>query len=124
MRRGAGRGTLALMDDVLRVVGLCAQWCGVCRDHAAVFADAAQQFGGAAEFRRIDIEDEAALLDGVEVENFPTLLIARGPRVLFYGTITPQLHTLARLVRSALADELPASAPDPEIAALAQRLAV
>jgi thiol-disulfide isomerase/thioredoxin len=111
------------MDDVLRVVGLCAQWCGVCRDHAALFERASADFAGRAEFTRIDIEDEAALLDDVEVENFPTLLIARGDRVLFFGTITPHAQTLTRLVQGALAGELESQTDAPEIDALAQRVA-
>ena len=70
----------------------------------------------------IDIEDEAELLDGVEVENFPTLLIARGDALLFYGTILPHAQTLTRLVQGALAAALPPPAAGPEVAALLARL--
>jgi thioredoxin 1 len=111
-----------MSDDMLRVTCLCAQWCGVCREYAAPFERAAADFAGRAAFLRLDIEDEADLLDPVEVENFPTLLIARGERVLFFGTITPQPATLARLVEGALAGELPTLAPMPEIDALAGRI--
>ena len=90
----------------LLVACLCAQWCGSCRDYAAPFEQAAAAFGAACRFVWIDIEDEAALLDGVDVENFPTLLIARGNRPLFFGPITPQPQTLARLVHGALAGDL------------------
>ena len=110
------------MDDVLRVVCLCAAWCGVCRDCAAPFEQAALGFGAQAEFTQLDIEDEAELLAPVDVENFPTLLIARGAQVLFFGTITPHAQTLTRLVQSALADELKPLADAPEIDALATRL--
>jgi thioredoxin 1 len=110
------------MDEVLRVVCFCAQWCGVCRDYAALFAHAAAQFGAQAEFRQIDIEDEAELLGSVDVENFPTLLITRGARPVFFGTITPHAQTLARLVQTALADALPPPSADPAIDALAQRV--
>ena len=110
------------MDDVLRVVCLCAAWCGVCRDYAAPFEQAALAFGARAEFTQLDIEDEAELLGSVDVENFPTLLIARGDRVLFFGTITPHVQTLTRLVQGALADELKQPADAPGVDALAQRL--
>jgi thioredoxin 1 len=110
------------MDNVLRVVCLCAEWCGVCRDHAAPFEETALAFGAKAEFTRLDIEDEAELLGPVDVENFPTLLIARGAQVLFFGTITPHAQTLARLVQGALAGELSPPAGAPEVDALAQRL--
>jgi thiol-disulfide isomerase/thioredoxin len=106
----------------LLVACLCAQWCGTCRDYVATVDATAPAFGKAVDWRWIDIEDEAALLDGVDVENFPTLLIARGERVLFFGTVTPQPQTLARLLASALAAELPRVAPDPEVDALVRRL--
>lgn len=110
------------MDKVLRVVCLCAAWCGVCRDYAAPFDETALAFGAQAAFARLDIEDEAELLGDVDVENFPTLLIARGAHPLFFGTITPHAQTLARLVQSALAGELKPPADVPGLDALAQRL--
>lgn len=110
------------MDDVLRVVCLCAQWCDVCRDYAALFEQASKEFGARTEFSRLDIEDEADLLDGVDIENFPTLLIARCDQVLFFGTIMPHPQTLARLVQGALAGELRALTDAPEIDALAKRI--
>jgi thioredoxin 1 len=110
------------MDEVLRVVCFCARWCGVCRDYVALFEQAAVQFGADAEFRQVDIEDEAELLGNVDVEDFPTLLIARADRALFFGTVTPHAQTLARLVRAALADELPPPPADPAIDALARRV--
>lgn len=110
------------MNDVLQVVCLCAAWCGVCRDYAAPFDEAAPAFATRAEFTRIDIEDDAELLGNVDVENFPTLLIMRGEQVLFFGTITPHVQTLTRLVQSALAGELKPPADAPEVDALARRM--
>jgi hypothetical protein len=34
------------------------------------------------------------------VENFPTLLIATGGQARFFGTITPHIETLRRLIQS------------------------
>ncbi len=110
-------------DDQLRVVCLCAAWCGVCRDYAAPFDAAAASFAPQATFERVDIEDDAELLGSVDVENFPTLLIARGEQVLFFGTVTPHAQTLTRLVQGALAGELRPLTDAPELPALAQRLA-
>jgi len=45
-------------DECLRVVCLCADWCGVCRDYRATFDSASATFGTRAEFSWIDIEDE------------------------------------------------------------------
>ena len=111
------------MDDVLQVVCLCAQWCGVCRDYAALFEQAAAEFGARCEFAWVDIEDQADLVDGVDVENFPTLLLARSDRVLFFGTITPHAQTLARLVQGALAGDLKPLPHNPAIDSLARRCA-
>ncbi|HZT56582.1 MAG TPA: thioredoxin domain-containing protein [Burkholderiaceae bacterium] len=108
-------------NDALRVVCLCAGWCGVCRDYRATFDAAAASFGARAAFAWFDIEDDAALLDDVDVENFPTVLIAHGDHLLFFGTITPQPATLARLVQRALAGELRPQAAAPEVDAFVQR---
>jgi thiol-disulfide isomerase/thioredoxin len=100
------------------VACLCAQWCDSCREYRATFDALAARFGATADFAWIDIEDEADALGDVDVENFPTLLIADagGPR--FLGPVTPQAQTAERLIRGALAGEL-AMAGD---AALAERV--
>lgn len=103
-----------MSDEALRVVCLCAGWCGVCRDYRAVFDAAATRAGAAATFAWVDIEDEADLVGEIDVENFPTLLIARGERALFFGPITPQPGTLARLVQRAVAGELTSPADNAE----------
>lgn len=107
-------------EEPLHVVCLCAAWCGVCRDYRAVF-DAATAAAGA-RLAWIDVEDDADLLDEIDVENFPTLLIARGERALFFGTITPQPATLARLLQGARAGELAPLKDAAEIDALVSRL--
>ena len=91
------------------VACLCAEWCDSCRDYRATFAALAAQFSGAADFAWIDIEDDADALGDIDVENFPTLLIADagGPR--FLGPVTPQAQTAERLIRGALAGELSVS---------------
>lgn len=132
----ARRGTLhAAMNDPtpleppLRVACLCAAWCGTCRDYAPLLAGLAARFGPRVCTRWIDIEDDAELVDSVDVENFPTLLITRGTRVLFFGTVLPHASTLERLTESALANELAAPAFDDDtlaeaVGALARRLDV
>ena len=80
-----------------RVVCLCAQWCDTCRDYRAVF-DAVGRAHPQQDFVWVDIEDQSDLVGDVEVETFPTLLIADGPALRFFGPLTPQPQTLARLL--------------------------
>ncbi len=90
------------------VACLCAAWCGSCRDYRPLFDELAAQFAGQADFRWVDIEDEADRLGDLDIENFPTLLIATGDTVHFLGPVAPQAGTAARLIRSALAGEVDA----------------
>lgn len=107
----------------LLVAGLCAEWCGTCREWRAVFDAQARAYSGGADFVWVDVEDHDEVMDAVEVDNFPTVLIAHGDQVLFFGTITPHAGTLARLVREALHGHMTA-VDDPVLAGLAQRVRV
>jgi thiol-disulfide isomerase/thioredoxin len=96
--------------DELLVACLCAQWCGTCRDYQPLFEQLQAEFANA-KFVWIDIEDEADLVDPLEVDNFPTLLIARNGHARFFGTLTPHIDTLRRLIQSQQSgDGAPASA--------------
>jgi thioredoxin-like negative regulator of GroEL len=105
----------------LLVAGLCAQWCGTCRDWRPVFDEQSRSFAGRADFACVDVEDHDEVMGHVDVENFPTLMIARGDDVLFFGTITPHAQTLARLVQSAVNGDLK-PVHNAEIAGLPQRV--
>ena len=107
----------------LLVVCLCAQWCGVCRDYAARFAQVQAQFTQA-RFLWIDVEDEADLLEPLDVENFPTLLIAVGAAPRFFGPLTPHVDTLTRLIQTHIDQPNANALPEPELVALVARLAL
>ncbi|APW45171.1 thioredoxin family protein [Rhodoferax antarcticus] len=97
--------------DTLLVVCLCAQWCHVCEAYRSSFAQVQANILADypdTRFAWLDIEDEADLLEPLDVENFPTILIATGYTPHFFGVITPQPQTLERLVRAYMPD---ASAP-------------
>ena len=79
------------------VACLCAEWCHTCVDYRAGFLAMAERFPRA-EFRWVDIEDEAEAVEDIEVENFPTLLIRRGPQTLFQGVLLPHHEHLRRLL--------------------------
>lgn len=102
---------------------LCAEWCGVCRDYrplmraALAGADPAQ-----VALAWVDIEDHDEVLGDLDVESFPTLLIARGPQLLFFGTVTPHAQTLQRLVQGALAGDMAPQVADSRLLSLVQRV--
>ena len=98
----------------LLVACLCAEWCGACREYRAAFDALAARFAARADFAWIDVEDEADALGDLDVENFPTLLIADGASLRFLGVVTPQAKTAERLVQSALDGNLSAPA-DPAL---------
>lgn len=81
----------------LDVVCLCAQWCGTCRDYVATFADLQAAMPGH-RYRWIDIEDEADAIGDIDVETFPTLLVAFQGQVLFAGPVLPRLTDAVRLL--------------------------
>lgn len=82
-----------------KVICLCAEWCGTCREYRVAFDALAGAVRGA-QFRWLDIENEAEALGDLDVENFPTLFIARGGSVLFYGTMLPHISHLERLLET------------------------
>jgi len=98
--------------EPLLVACLCAQWCRTCdayRDTLAATRDAIRlgHPDRAMRFVWVDIEDESDLIGDLDIEDFPTLLLARGDEVLFFGPILPHAQTLDRLVRGALDAALP-----------------
>ena len=104
----------------LLIACLCAQWCGTCRDYRPLFEQLQAEFG-AARFAWVDVEEEADLVDPIDVEDFPTLLIASEGQARFFGTLTPHLETLRRLVQTQL-DSPSTPLAEATVQALTQRL--
>lgn len=80
------------------VACLCADWCVACREYKPLFDAMALKFPHA-RFVWVDVEDEADLIDPIEVEDFPTILIAVGEKPLFFGTVLPHIETIERLIQ-------------------------
>lgn len=99
----------------LDVVCLCADWCGTCREYEAVF-EALRQAHPQHRYRWIDIEDESDLAGDVDVETFPTLMLAHGARVLFAGPVLPRLGDVQRLL-AVQVDHVSAGGHAPDLAA-------
>ncbi len=83
--------------DTPMVVCLCVDWCNVCRQFRQVFDEVALQYP-ALRFAWIDIEDHAELMGNIEVENFPTVLLAGSAGNGFYGVIEPRSGVLQALI--------------------------
>ena len=104
------------------VICLCAGWCGVCRDWRGPFEEAARSLPQA-HFAWVDVEDESDTMGDVDVETFPTVLIARGDQARFLGPIPPSASGLARLVAGLQSQDQPPATLEPAAQALLRRLA-
>ena len=91
----------------LWVLCLCAEWCGTCREYQPLFNQLAADMPQA-RFIWVDVEEHDDLLQDLDIENFPTLLIADADQQSrFSGTVLPHLETLQRMCKAALAGDLP-----------------
>ncbi len=108
-------------EPPLLVACLCAQWCGTCRDYRAPFDQLALKFPDA-RFLWIDVEDQSDLVDPIEVENFPTVLLALGSQPKFFGPITPHIDTLRRLIETVETQHCVGTADTTELDQLVARL--
>jgi thioredoxin 1 len=79
------------------VACLCAEWCDTCVAYRPGFLAMAERFPRA-EFRWVDIEDDAEAVENIDVENFPTILVRRGEETLFHGVMLPHHEHLQRLL--------------------------
>jgi len=105
----------------LLVACLCADWCYICGDYKTVFESLRSDFGAQAQFVWVDIEDDEEVLGNIEVDDFPTLLIARGHAVVHFGPLMPRRDAALRTVQRALRGESGAIA-DARLEQLAQRI--
>ena len=87
-----------LPDQGWFVACLCAAWCGTCGEYQARFLQLASQYPDL-YFIWIDIEDQAAVVGDLDIENFPTLLIQYGNTPSFFGTVLPDLSLAQRLLQ-------------------------
>jgi thioredoxin 1 len=79
------------------VACLCAAWCDTCVAYRPGFLAMAERFPRA-EFRWVDIEDDAEAVEDIDVDNFPTILVRRGEETLFHGVMLPHHEHLQRLL--------------------------
>ena len=110
-----------VLPDSALVVCLCAEWCEVFREYRSRFEQMQARFPQA-QFLWIDVEDEADLLHPLDIEDFPTLLLAAGKEPHFFGPVTPQAETLERLIRSQIQEPGAPALKDPAFSELLARI--
>ena len=113
--------TAASSAAPLRVICLCAAWCGVCREWTGIFEALSASYPQVL-FDWVDVEDEADAMGDVDIETFPTLLVAQGSRARFLGPVQPSPTQVGRLLESLLADPAEGRDAGPEATALLDRL--
>jgi hypothetical protein len=79
------------------VACLCAAWCGVCRDFQPLFMAQARAHPEM-RFAWVDVEDEDEAMGEVDIETFPTLMVARGEDVYFFAPVPPIASQFTRLL--------------------------
>jgi thioredoxin 1 len=107
--------------DAWRVICLCAGWCGVCREWTPAFEELAATHPQV-RFAWVDVEDEADAMGDVDIETFPTLLVAHGNRARFFGPVHPSAAQVARLLDSLISASATDRAAAPEAGPLLARL--
>jgi thioredoxin 1 len=113
--------SLTVAPPAVLVVCLCADWCGVCRDYRSRFEQVAARFPGV-EFLWMDVEDEADVLYPLDIDNFPTVLVAVGDEPRFLGPLAPHVETLDRLIRAQCEPGAAAKESDPTQVSLLRRI--
>jgi thioredoxin reductase (NADPH) len=106
----------------MMVVGLCAAWCGTCRDFEADFARLAAAYPQAL-FIWLDIEDDSEIVGDVDVENFPTLAVFRAGAPVHFGISLPQEGVVRRVLEALARDDARAIAVPDAVATLPRRIA-
>ncbi len=66
------------------IVGLCAQWCHVCRDLAPDFQALSLEHPSVT-WLWIDVEDHAELVQALDITTFPSVLVGMGEQLVFFG---------------------------------------
>ena len=103
------------------VACLCADWCYICEAYKAVFESLRGDFGAQAAFVWVDIEDNEGALGNVDVDDFPTFLVARGDAVVFFGPVMARRDAALRAVQRAQRGES-AAIDDAQLQSLAARI--
>ncbi len=87
---------------------LCAAWCDICNAYRDTYTQVCAKIGVQAHW--VDVEDEADIVDPLDIEEFPTLLIASADnaQALFLGPVLSRAAVLRHFIERAAGRELAA----------------
>ncbi len=83
------------------VVVLCAAWCRTCEAYGPVFERLRETYP-ALQWHWVDVEDEAEIVGEIDVQTFPTLVIADDGRPWFAGPVLPRAEAARQLLAQPL----------------------
>ncbi|WP_114652174.1 thioredoxin domain-containing protein [Polynucleobacter necessarius] len=96
----------------MRLILFCAEWCGSCREFKEHFnsinADGLSKVW-------LDIEDEASLINEINIDNLPTILaVSDDGHTYFFGEIPPNKTFLEKILQDISLGKLaPSTIPKP-----------
>ncbi|AWD32622.1 hypothetical protein CKSOR_00516 [Candidatus Kinetoplastibacterium sorsogonicusi] len=79
------------------IVCFCASWCSTCIDYKKkleIFSNSITEYS----FIWLDIDDHEHLIGDIEIENFPTILIKKSNKNVFFGTISSNILVLEKML--------------------------
>jgi thioredoxin 1 len=92
--------------SICLIACLCARWCRACEQYRSTFDALAHENRGSAHFVWVDIDDDEHVLGGIDIVDFPTLLIAQNDNIVFFGAVAPYPETVRQLLRRAVRGQL------------------
>lgn len=81
-----------------RIFIICADWCAVCRD---LKLSIPPWLSGTLSW--VDLDEAEKILEGLDVENLPTLAVYRSDEWVFWGAVEPIWPVIQRISAVALA---------------------
>lgn len=81
----------------MKLILFCAEWCGSCREFKEHF-NSIEIYGLSKKW--LDIENEAVLLENIDIDNLPTILAVSDDELSFYfGEIPPNKIFLEKILK-------------------------
>lgn len=87
------------------LVDFWAPWCVYCRRLAPAFERVAEQYGERLLAAKVNIDEEAELAAGLQIEVIPTLMLMKNGKVLGSVVAPESAAAIAEFVESTLAGE-------------------